>query len=133
MIQKDYKLVRNNFKVIDGKKELNHEILLQTFKEFCQNNMAEQKHEFNRQALSIAMCYTASHKHFIWNIRVYETLGLDREKLLKNEGVEEKDLNLYDQNLKQYGLSLNERINLEEMKNLQNEDPDYERKKAFTK
>ena len=133
MIQKDHMLVRDNFKVIDGKKKLNHEILLQTFKEFCNNNIVEEKHQFNRNALAIGMCYLASHNHCIWNIRVYETLGLDREKLLKEDGVAEKDLNFYDEKLKAYGLSLNERLSLEEIKELQREDSDYDRKKMLMK
>ena len=133
MIQKNYKLVRNNFKVINGKRELNHEILLQTFKEFCKNNVIIDKHEFNKDDLSIAMCYEVSHNHFIWNIRIYETLGLDSEKLLKHDGVTEKDLNIYDHMLAKYNLSLNEKISIEEIKVLRKEDPDYDRKITFMK
>lgn len=133
MIHKNYKLVRDNFQVIDGSKKLNHQVLLQTFKEFCQNNIVDEKHEFNKKALSLAMCYEASHNHFVWNIRIYETLGLDRDNLLKREDVEEKDLNFYDKMLKKYDLSLNERISTEEKRALESEDPDYDRKKGFMK
>ena len=93
MIQRDYKLVKNNFVVIDGKKELNHEILLQSFKDFCLNNnmnVDKNNHHFNRNDLAVALCYEASHNHFIWNIKVYETLGLNRENILRNDEINEQ-------------------------------------------
>lgn len=134
MIQKNYKLVRDNFKVIDGKKELDHKILLQTFKDFCHDNIVDEKekHSFKKDDVAIALCYTASHNHFIWRIRVYETLGLDRKALLGCDA-DEKDLDLYDEKLKLYGLSLNQRISKEERKILESEDPDYDKKKGFMK
>ena len=134
MAQKDYRLVRDNFRVIDGKKKLNHEVLLQSFKDFCHNNIVDEKekHSFKKNDVAIALCYAASHNHFIWNIRVYETLGLDREQLLKYDA-EERDLDLYNQKLKSYGLSLDEKISKEERKILEQEDPDYDKKKGFMK
>jgi len=133
MIQKDYKLVRNDFKVINGKKELNKEVLLQTFNEFCKNNIVSdnEKAHFNKNALSTALCYAASGKHFIWNIRVYETLGLDQVKLTNQDDVEESYLDLYNDKLELYGLSLNERFTKSELKELEKDDPDYVRKSSY--
>lgn len=133
MIQRDYKLVDNDFKVISGKKKLNKQVLLQTFKDFCSNNIidANDKKNFNRTDMATALCYTSSGKHLIWNIRVYETLGLDKEKLLNQDNMEEKYLDLYNEKLNQYGLSINERFTKDEMAELTNDDPDYEKKKMY--
>lgn len=133
MIQRDYRLIKNDFKVIDGKKQLNKTVLLQTFKDFCHDNIVtmEDKKNFDKTAMATALCYTSSGKHLVWNIRVYETLGLDKEKLLNQSKVEEKYLDLYNEKLNNYGLSLNERFNKSEMDELIKEDPDYERKRPF--
>lgn len=133
MIQKDYILIKNDFKVIDGKKKLNKQVLLQTFKDFCHDNIVtiKDKQNFDKTAMATALCYTSSGKHLVWNIRVYETLGLDKNKLLNQANIEEKYLDLYNEKLNNYGLSLNERFNTKEMNELLNEDPDYERKRQY--
>lgn len=133
MIQRDYKIIKNDFKVIDGKKELNKQVLLQTFKDFCSNNIvtAEDKKNFDKLAMATALCYTSSGKHLVWNIRVYETLGLDENKLLNQDNIDEKYLNLYNQKLNQYGLSINQKLTKQELAELIKDDPDYSRKIMF--
>lgn len=133
MIQREYKLIKDDFKVIDGKKELNKKVLLQTFKEFCISNMItdEDKKNFDKTAMATALCYTASGKHLIWNIRIYETLGLNQEKLLSQDDMEEKYLDIYNQKLSQYGLSIDEKFSKKELDELTSEDPDFERKRQY--
>ena len=133
MIQREYKLIKDDFKVINGKKVLNKQVLLQTFKDFCVNNITdpEEKKHFDRSAMATALCYTSSGKKLIWNIRIYETLGLDREKLLKQDDIDEMYLNIYNDKLNNYGLSLDEKFTRKELEELTNEDPDYERKRSF--
>lgn len=133
MIQRDYKIIKNDFKVIDGKKELNKQVLLQTFKDFCSNNIvtAEDKKNFDKLAMATALCYTSSGKHLVWNIRVYETLGLDENKLLNQDNIDEKYINLYNQKLNQYGLSINQKLTKQELAELIKDDPDYSRKIMF--
>lgn len=133
MIQRDYRLIKNDFKVIDGKKELNKTVLLQTFKDFCHDNIVtmDDKKNFDKLAMATALCYASSGKHLVWNIRVYETLGLDKAKLLDQSRMEEKYLDLYNEKLNKYGLSLNERFNKSEIDELTKEDPDYERKRNY--
>ena len=133
MIQRDYKLVKDDFKVIEGKKELNKQVLLQTFREFCNNNVVtpEDKKNFDKSAMAIALCYASSGKKLIWNIRVYETLGLDRNKILNQDNVEERYLELYNQKLNAYNLSIDEKFTKKELFELTSIDPDYERKRVY--
>ncbi len=133
MIQRDFKLVKDDFKLIEGNKQLNKKVLLQTFKDFCIDNIItdEDKKNFNKKAMATALCYTSSGKHLIWNIRIYETLGLDRKKLLDQDDIEEKYLELYDRKLNKYGLSINEKFTKKDYEELISDDPDYEKKKMF--
>ena len=135
MIQREYKFIKDNFQVIDGTKLLNKNILLQTFNEFCSNNFTseQEKHTFNKKALATALCFGKSEKKLVWNIRIYETLGLDQAKLLKNEDITENDVELYNQKLNMYGLSLDEHLTKKDLSELMQEDPDYLRKKEFMK
>lgn len=132
MIQKNYKLVRDDLRVIDGKKELNKQVLLQTFNDFYKANFTEEeKHNFNKNAVSTAFCFASANKKLIWNIRIYETLGLDRNKVINQDDIDESYLDLYSKKLSEAGLSLNEHFTSKELEELEKEDPDYLRKRDY--
>lgn len=90
------------------------DILLQGFLTFCNENIktVEEKSAFHKNALYAAFCGEngINERSISDNIKIFQTLGLDKTHLLQYRYVGERNLKLYDNYLGNYGLNMNIRL-----------------------
>lgn len=102
------------------------DILIQGFLTFCNKNVktVEEKSAFHKNMLYRAFCSEngqTNEKSISDNIKIYQTLGLDKAKLIQYRGVGEHNLKLYDSYLGNYGLNMNIRLSNNQISLLQSE------------
>lgn len=94
------------------------DILSKEYQAFCKENINSSA--FRRNSLSLSFCnlngipsyYGDENK----NLKVYHTLGLNREKILASANISHGTLNIYNDLLQKYGLSLNTQLTEEQLK-----------------
>ncbi len=96
------------------------DILLKEYQTFCRENINSPA--FRRNSLSLSFCNQNGIPSYYGDenmkLKVYHTLGLNREKILASPNISDATLNRYNELLQAYGLSLNTQLTRDQIKTL---------------
>ena len=120
IIKENFMITLTDDEVIDKK-----DVLTTGFLSFCNQNLktVEEKSAFRKNSLYRAFSEQngIAERNISDELKVYQTLGLDKVKLLQYRYVGEHNLELYNNYLNNYGLSMDIRLTYNQIGFLQNE------------
>ena len=101
-------------------------VLLKDVRSFCQKNIKNVRVNsalFDYNTLAYACYFGIEDKELVdsvspYDVRVYQTLGMDRKRITDYQGLGHYSLAIYEEMLKLYGLSLDVRLSDEEYNKL---------------